>query len=247
MINKVLVISDNLHLCMEFENIIFELDLQNIEWTFSVSPSSNIELFSHSLKNNVVVKNLKDNGEIDFLCKNYDLILSIHCKQIFPEQLVNSVKCINIHPGYNPVNRGWYPQVFAIINDTKIGATIHEIDAKLDHGNIIDRDLVMIDSWDTSLSLYNKVIELEIRLLRKNLKNIIENSYKTTVPENEGNLYLKRDFNDLCQIDLNELKTVKETLNMLRALTHGDYKNAYYKDESTGKKIYVSVELTEKL
>lgn len=247
MYKKVLIISDNLHLCKEFENIIFELNLLNVEWTFSVSPFSNIELFSQSLKNDVVVKNLKDDEEIDLLSKSYDLILSIHCKQIFPERLVNSIKCINIHPGYNPINRGWYPQVFAIVNGTKIGATIHEIDTKLDHGNIIDRDLVVIDSWDTSLSLYNKVIELEIFLLRKNLKTIIANTYTTTFPENDGNLYLKRDFNNLCHLDLNQIQTVKETLNTLRALTHGEYKNAYYIDEITGKKFYVSIELKEKI
>jgi methionyl-tRNA formyltransferase len=159
--------------------------------------------------------------------------------------MVKSLKCINIHPGYNPINRGWYPQVFAIVNGSYIGATIHEIDIYLDHGNIIDRDFIKIESWYTSLSLYIKINELEISLLKKNLINIVSNSYSILVPESEGKLYLKKDFDKLCQLDLNKQQTVQETINLLRALTHGEYKNAYYIDEVTGKKIYVSIELGE--
>lgn len=245
MYKNVLVISDNLYLCKEFEKIISELKFTDINWTFSISPFSNLESFSEALKNKVSVINLKNDADVEEVCYSYDLILSIHCKQIFPDKMVKSLKCINIHPGYNPINRGWYPQVFAIVNGSYIGATIHEIDIYLDHGNIIDRDFIKIESWDTSLSLYIKINELEISLLKKNLINIVSNSYSILVPESEGKLYLKKDFDKLCQLDLNKQQTVQETINLLRALTHGEYKNAYYIDEVTGKKIYVSIELGE--
>lgn len=242
MYKNILIISDNLHLCKEFENIICEFNIPNVEWTFSISPFSQIEDFNLELQNNVSITNLKEDSEIEMLLKKHDLIFSIHCKQIFPEKLLSQVKCINIHPGYNPINRGWYPQVFAIINDTQIGATIHEIDAKLDHGPIIDRDFVEKNSWDTSLSLYEKVIKLEMKLLRKNLTKIIENSYKTIQAESEGHLYLKKDFNNLCEIKLDEMQTVQKTIDKLRALTHGEYKNAYYIDKISGKKIFIKIQ-----
>ncbi|SEF94394.1 Formyl transferase [Halpernia humi] len=242
MYKNILIISDNLHLCKGFENIICEFNIPNVEWTFSISPFSQIEDFNLELQNNVSITNLKEDSEIEMLLKKHDLIFSIHCKQIFPEKLLSQVKCINIHPGYNPINRGWYPQVFAIINDTQIGATIHEIDAKLDHGPIIDRDFVEKNSWDTSLSLYEKVIKLEMKLLRKNLTKIIENSYKTIQAEGEGHLYLKKDFNNLCEIKLDEMQTVQKTIDKLRALTHGEYKNAYYIDKISGKKIFIKIQ-----
>lgn len=102
-------------------------------------------------------------------------------------------------------------------------------------------------SWDTSLSLYNRVLTLEIDLIRKNIKNIILNSYETIMPDGKGNLYLKKDFNDICELKLDELKTVGETIDRLRALSHGDYKNAFFIDSETGKKIFISVQLTEEL
>ena len=243
-IKKILVISDNLFLCKEFEKIINNIELSNVIWDFSISPFSDYKLFSDSLENNVSIKNLKDSTNVDEICEKYDIVLSVHCKQIFPEKLVSMVKCINIHPGYNPINRGWYPQVFAIINDYPIGATIHEIDSELDHGPIIDRALVEKDVWDTSLSLYNKVVNLEIELVKKNIMSILSNSYTTIEPESEGKLHLKKDFNELCEIKLGEIQTVGETINKLRALSHGNYKNAFFVDPNTGKKVFVNIELT---
>ena len=78
---------------------------------------------------------------------------------------------LQLHPGYNPYNRGWYPQVFAILNNTVIGATLHEIDDLLDHGDIIDQEYVPITDYDTSLSVYEKVQSVEIKILRRNLQN----------------------------------------------------------------------------
>ena len=239
---NILIISDNLYLCKQFEKIISEPIYRDINWTFSISSFSKLETFSNILDRKVSQLDLKSNSNIEFICKNYDLVISIHCKQIFPDILVNSIKCINIHPGYNPINRGWYPQVFAIINDSKVGATIHEIDDRLDHGDIIDRQFVNIDSWDTSKTLYDKILNIELFLIRKNLKKIIDKNYETLRPEIEGELYLKNDFNDLCKIDLDKNQSIEKTINTLRALTHGDYKNDYFIDKLTGKKVFVSID-----
>jgi len=148
MYKDVLVISDNLSLCKAFIELIDRKKITNCFFTFSISPFSNIEDFK-TLNTDIKVFDLKNQIHIDFIKSNYDLIISTHCKQIFPTDLVNHLKCINIHPGYNPINRGWYPQVFSIINKTIIGATIHEIDDKLDHGFIIDREQVKKTSFDT--------------------------------------------------------------------------------------------------
>lgn len=244
MYNKILIISDNLPLCKEVKNLFLKREKQPFPFPdFSCSPFSNALYFQKELDENVSVFDLKNEEDIIKIIKTYNLIISIHCKQIFPENLVNSVKCINIHPGYNPINRGWYPQVFAIINNTKIGATIHEIDNELDNGPIIDREFVTTSIHDTSGSLYNKIIKLEIELLDKNLDNIIQGKYKTLLPENTGNLYLKKDFNSLCKIDLNEEGRFIDFINRLRALTHFEYKNAYFTDPHTGEKIYLSLNI----
>ncbi|AZA59064.1 dTDP-4-amino-4,6-dideoxyglucose formyltransferase [Chryseobacterium shandongense] len=241
MFNNILVISDNAYLCRKLENILTEKLSPEQRVNFSISPFSDINDFNESIKSEVMILDLKKEIDINFIIEHYDLVLSIHCKQFFPNILVQKIKCINIHPGYNPINRGWYPQVFSIQNNLPVGATIHEIDEELDHGPIIDRDFVKKESYDTSGSLYDKILEKEIDLFNKNIDSILNNTYKTILPENEGNLFLKKDFNKLCKIDLKEETTAGKFIDKLRALSHKNFKNAYYIDPENGEKIFISL------
>jgi methionyl-tRNA formyltransferase len=242
---KILIISDNPIMCSRFEREVWILIKSNIfEISYKCSPFSKIDNFD--LKKKVEIIDLRVQEQVEKLY-DFEIIFSIHCKQLFPAILIEKVRCINLHPGYNPINRGWYPQVFSIINNLEIGATIHEMDDKLDNGPIIAREFVEKYIWDTSLSLYNRVLDKEIELLGKNIESILKESYNKISPESEGNLYKKNDFNNLCKIDFNEVATFKFFYNKLRALTHGDYKNAYFIDESNGKKIFVSIEIEKEL
>lgn len=244
MYNKILIISDNLSLCNEVKNLFLKHKKEGLSVNFSVSPFSEKLIFSNKLNKSIRVFDMRNDNDVNHILNNHDLIISIHCKQIFPPKIINNIKCINIHPGYNPINRGWYPQVFAIIKDLPIGATIHEMDNQLDNGNIIARAFVEKEITDTSETLYNKIVKKEIELLSMSLESIIENSYQSFKPENEGELYLKKDFRDLCELNLNEKFTTIQFINKLRALSHGEFKNAFFIDPSTGKKIYVSVNLS---
>ena len=186
--------------------------------------------------------NFKNSLFIDYLISEYKLIISAHCKKIFPKKLVESIRCINLHPGYNPYNRGWFPQVFSILNKLPLGATIHEMDEGLDSGDIIFQEEVPIGSSDDSLSLYNKVLQKEINLFQNNFDEIIKGSYKKIKPKSNGNLNLKQDFNNLCKLDLNSIGTMGEHIDLLRALSHGDFENAYFLDEENNQ-IKVKIEL----
>lgn len=184
---------------------------------------------------------IKVEEQVNHIIENYNMVISLHCKQFFPKRLVKKVKCINIHPGYNPINRGWYPHVFAIIHNLPIGVTIHEMDEKLDNGNIIDRDFVPKYKWDTSLSLYNRILEKEMELIIKNFPKIINNDYVSFVPEATGNIYFHKDYKQFLEFNFDEVNTFSFFYDRLRALSHGDYRNAYIVDEKTGKKIYLKL------
>lgn len=243
MYKNALIISDNLPLCKQFHSIIKKKGISLPKFNFSTSPFTNKDTFLVADDVPVVVYDMKNQDDIDEIIAKYDLVFSIHCKQIFPADLVEKVKCINVHPGYNPINRGWYPQVFAIIHGYEIGATIHEIDAELDNGNIIARAFVDKEAYDNSETLYNKVIAKEIELLDEHLESILDDTYQAFPPEAESNLYLKKDFYGLMHLDLNEETTVGKVIDKLRALTHGNFNNAYFIDPKTGKKIYVGIQL----
>ncbi len=233
---RVLILVDNDYLYREFIKIVQSLDMETIEFSYGCSPG-NVSLISSNLK----VYHLKYDAQD--ISKKFDLVISLHCKQIFPPNLTKNVRCINIHPGYNPYNRGWYPHVFSILNKLPTGATIHEIDDEIDHGPIIAQEKVDILSIDDSFSLYHRILRAELKLINDNIKNIVYGTY-SGVEAPEGNINYKRDYEKLCEIDLNEVGTFGEFIDRVRCLTHNGYKNAYFIDED-GKKIFVQICLTK--
>ncbi len=240
---RILVVSDNESILSEFIKIIQSDDSLSAGriFDFACHPNNKLLTQKEILGYTIQPLNLKDS--LEAVVERYDLIISAHCKQLFPKQLVESRRCINIHPGYNPYNRGWYPQVFSIINGLPLGATIHEIDAELDHGAIIDQEQLELHAWDTSLTAYNRVQQLEILLLKKSLPHILNDTYETREPTEEGNLNLKKDFEDLLEIKPEELVTFQQAIDTMRALSHPPFKNAYFYDSKTGTKVWLNLSL----
>ena len=235
-----LVLSDNPAICKRIFLINNKLGISN-HFDFGTSIFSDIAQFSF-INNEIKVYNLKDEDSLCQIINNYKIVISIHYKQLFPVNLLKNVRCYNLHPGYNPINRGWYPQVFAIIKDTEIGATFHEIDSEIDNGDIIYREIVPKFPWDTSFDLYNRVVDKEVEIYERFIECVISNEYTKIKPESGGVLHLKKDFNELLQIDLNKNGTYKEFIDLLRALTFDKYDNAYFIDDS-GNKIFISINL----
>lgn len=237
---RVLVITDNYVLLHKFKEIVNVIVNQEIKFDVACS-SSSYEGFKKQMEHPPFIVKVKE----DYLkiISEYDLVISMHCKQIFPREMVEKIRCINIHPGLNPYNRGWYPQAFSIINGYPHGATIHEIDAKLDHGPIIAQEIVPVHPWDTSLSVYKKVQKAEVRLIRLHINDIVKKTYVARLPEQEGNINLIKDFREMCELDMDEHLTMRQAIDRLRALTHPPYKNAYFL-AADGKKIDVEIKLS---
>jgi len=236
-----LILSDNPELTVFFQEQIRETLFKHvvqIDFCYSSinkNPETMIAVGSKEI-------NVKLPQTIESLVGYYDLILSAHCKQIFPRDLVASVSCINFHPGYNPYNRGWFPQVFSILNGYPVGVTIHCMDEEIDHGHVIAQEIVDISIEDTSLEVYRKIISVEKKLIQKHLLSIIEGTFVAVPPSMEGNYNGIQDYKNLCQLDLNQVATLREHINLLRATSHGSYKNAYFLDED-GSKYFVCISI----
>ena len=236
---KVLLITDNRHLYNFFITVVESMVSEFAQIDYMCSQFDKIG-------NKPVIEKVKSinikREYVTLISRNYDLIISLHCKQFFPKELVKSVRCVNIHPGFNPYNRGWYPQVFSIINKLPLGVTIHEIDEKLDHGGVIIQEKVPLYSHDTSLTAYNRILDKEKELIKKHISKIIMGNYTVVQMNDEGNLNLKKDFNKLCNLDLEEKMTLGQAIDRLRALSHGQYNNAFFYDERR-EKFYVKIQI----
>src|SRR5271157_696901 len=65
--------------------------------------------------------------------------------------------CINLHPSYLPYNRGAYPNVWSIVDQTPAGVTLHYVDEGIDTGDIIRQKKVPVLGTDTGETLYHKL------------------------------------------------------------------------------------------
>lgn len=236
---KICVITDNLFLYNEFKKLIRLYD-KNYKFDFFYSEINKI--YIENQKNNMPFKSINLKNQTEEFFDNYDLFLSLHCKQIFPDELVLNHRCINIHPGLNPYNRGWFPQAFSIINHKPVGVTIHEMDTELDHGNIIFQEEIPIFEYETSYDVYKKIQALEIKMIEEHLEDILNKNYSVYKSLEEGNINLKSDFKELCKIELDKRGTYRELIELLRATTFFPYDNAYFYDKN-GEKIYISINL----
>ena len=236
---RVMILTDNEFIYNEFKAIVQKGQYEDIIFEYFFSKTNG--KFKIKYKDSEF-KKIDLTDQLDLVIERYNLIISLHCKQLFPNRLVSSIRCVNIHPGFNPYNRGWFPQVFSILNKFPIGVTIHEMDDKLDHGPIILQKEVKISSYDTSYDVYKKIQNLEIELLTNNLRDIIDNNYKSILPKSEGNINFKKNFDDLCEIDLDKVVRFRDAIDYLRALSFHGYENAYFYDED-GRKISVEINL----
>ncbi len=243
---NILVLSDNSILLDAFTKMISKKGIDDkIHYAFDYAFSKGHKTFEKTQKHHYPIKPLDIKEDQEAIIQKYDLILSLHCRQIFPEKLVNSTRCINIHPGLIQYNRGWYPHIFSMIEGLPCGVTIHEMNARIDHGAIIYQKEVVVNNADTSLSVYQKIIKAEIDLLDTHIVSLIENTYKRQLQHKPGKMYTKKDFEDLCCLDLKDTDTLENHLLLLRALSHGDYRNAYFIDNN-GQKNYLRIEMMEK-
>jgi methionyl-tRNA formyltransferase len=236
---KICVITDNLFLYNEFKRIICSYD-KSYKFDFFYSEIN--KRYTENQKDNMHFKPINLKKQTEEFFDSYDLFLSLHCKQLFPDELVLNHRCINIHPGLNPYNRGWFPQAFSIINHKPVGVTIHEMDTELDHGNIIFQEEIPIFEYETSYDVYKKIQALEIKMIEDHLEDILNKNYSVYKPLEEGNINLKSDFKELCKIELDKRGTYRELIELLRATTFFPYDNAYFYDKN-GEKIYISINL----
>lgn len=237
---KVCIITDNTYIFEGFSEILERKrpEGHSFDFYFTSWNKAFCEKFGEDGKMKPI--RLKDCDESFFSL--YDIFISLHCKQLFPEEMVNNHLCINVHPGYNPYNRGWFPQVFSIMNKLPVGVTIHKMDSELDHGDILWQEKLTLKSDDTSKDIYNRILETEIRLLDEHLEELLLGDYEALPMSSQGNINTKKDFDDLCEIDMKKEATYGEVIDFLRAMTFAPYNNAYFYDED-GKKVYVGVTL----
>lgn len=151
----------------------------------SLAQEYNIELIkARNINDKSVVEKIKE--------KEPDVIFIIGWSQLIKKEIISIPKygCIGAHPTLLPKHRGRAPIPWAIINGLSItGVTFFYIDEGVDSGDIIDVEKITITEDDNATSLYYKVLNSHVNLVRKNILNIISNNVNRIKQDNRKASY----------------------------------------------------------
>ena len=102
---------------------------------------------------------------LNILKKNLDSkVFTNGCKYLIPTDLLKKFKFtpVNIHPSLLPNYKGQFVIDKIFYNkEKKIGASIHEIDSKVDNGKIIHQKIFINDEKSLIINLYHKLFRIE--------------------------------------------------------------------------------------
>jgi methionyl-tRNA formyltransferase len=141
--------------------------------------------------------------------------------RMLPETVWNmpEIGTFNLHASLLPQYRGAAPINWAIINGEKeTGVTTFFLQHKIDTGDIIEQEKVVIGENETAGELHDHLMEIGSKVVLKTVKEIENNSIKTQ-PQNE-NQELKeafKIFKPFCKIDWS--KPINEIHNHIRGLS----------------------------
>lgn len=97
-----------------------------------------------------------------------DMLFSFYYRHLLPQALLDlpGLGAINLHGSLLPKYRGRAPINWVLVHgETITGVTLHHMDARADHGDIIAQRSVPIAIEDTALTLSRKLTEAARRLL----------------------------------------------------------------------------------
>ena len=151
--------------------------------------------------------------------------LSVHWPEILPAEFIDKYEHIyNIHPGYLPWGRCYYPVFWALWADEPAGCTLHEIDAGIDTGPIVERCYVPKYDWDTGGTLHQRVSDAEKGLFLKYWTVLAAGVQPMALPQlSGGSFHLRDEFYDLKLYGGDQVGTITQLLKLVRCLSHPNY------------------------
>lgn len=172
---------------------------------------------------------INDEENVNLIKKNkIDWLFIIGWSQIASLEILQSVKygVIGAHPTLLPVGRGRSSIPWAILKKLNhTGVTFFKIDQGVDTGPILIQDSINIDNAETATSLYGKIEELHVLLIKKLIPKLLLNNIDL-IQQNESfaTVWPSRGQEDG---EINIFESVWEAERLVRAVTK-PYPGAFY-------------------
>ena len=182
------------------------------------------EVKRFSSENNIPVKQPENLTNKDFLDEisslGAELFIVVAFKKLPKEVfLIPALGTINLHASLLPDYRGAAPINWVLINNERItGVTTFFINEKIDHGDIILKQEILINDNDDFKSLYNRLSVIGSKVLLKTIKVVASGKAKIQMQDENKDLNLAPKLNSRnTKINWNE--NADKILGMIRGLS----------------------------
>ena len=157
--------------------------------------------------------------------KTADVGLSVHYPMLIRSHVLTKYrKLYNLHPGYLPWGRGFYPVFWALWERTPAGATLHEMSQRVDEGPIVAQIQVEYYPHDTGGSLHRRVREAEERLFLEFWPRLVRGEDIPSKPQRgKGSFHYRKEFFALKRQPEWEKMTAAQLLHLVRCLSFPGY------------------------
>jgi methionyl-tRNA formyltransferase len=220
-------------------------------------------LLSNHIEDVALVVYVDGNSEVEAICSKHHVdhisseMVELHGKGLFdfgftlwwPNILSSKilkmveVDFFNIHPSLLPAQRGKSTSFWNLVEDTQFGATIHKIGERVDKGEIVAQVEIPKTWEDTGGSLALKAQAAITNLFKDWYPN-----FRLKLPQEKRcqiseTFHLLKDISKHSSLDLDQVMTVRDLLNLLRAKVHADYPGCTFTEE--GKDYEIQIQIRE--
>ncbi len=157
--------------------------------------------------------------------RNQTIGFSGHYHRVFSADFLSRyTKMYNLHPGFLPWGRGYYPVFWALWDETPAGVTLHEITPGLDEGPVVAQTPVPYSGADTGATLFERVREAAQRLFLTYWPRIVSGELLPSFPQTgDGSFHSKAEFFALKERAPLASLSGDELIRLIRALSFPGY------------------------
>ena len=204
------------------------------------------EIFELVKKNGIRVVTYESEEAIleELKFQNIDLGILVWWPNIFKTKLINYPKqgFINTHPSFLPYNRGKHFSFWAIVEQAPFGVSIHNVNHKIDAGEILSQKQIKYDWCDNGETLYFKAQEEMVNLFIDLYPSLrIGKVNRRSQELKKGSFHLSNEIEEASKIKLDAMYKGRDLLNRMRARTFSGYPGCWFEED--GVRYEVTVEI----
>jgi methionyl-tRNA formyltransferase len=175
-------------------------------------------LLNYAKSNGIKIINLKQ------AYAESEVFISLEFDKIVKPDMFKKARAYNIHFSNLPKYKGMYTSIFPILNgENSGGVTLHEIDAGIDTGPIIDQIIFPINSSFRARDLYREYLNYSFELFIKNLIPIISGVYSTRVQQWQESSYYSKNSVKFPSIFIDLNQTAANIIRQIYAYSFREY------------------------